>query len=373
MPKKRPESKQRNVTITSIAQELGVSVATVSYVMNGKAKQNGISEQTTTRVRQLAQKRGYVPNDLARSLRRQRTQSVGLVLSDLEQGWAHRALKGVLSVFDPQDYVPYISVHFWDPERERRELQSMVKRRLEAIITVPMAENLETYRSLMNSGVPLIFLQDEMEELPEASFAMWNAREATRACVDHLIQQGRRRIGFVGADHFTPWMKMRIEEYKAALTNAGMEQREEWICLEPRQPLRITQATQPEFGSSIRKLFDSDAELPDAMLAMNDAVALTCLGVLEDEYGYRIPEEIAVMGMGGLPQSRLIGLSSAHEPVEEVGAEAARIALQLALADNAKPIRTLVEGKRILARRSTQPSDYVGATPRRSRRQPQQF
>lgn len=370
MAANKAPNRRSNVTITSIAQELGVSVATVSYVMNGKAKQNGISERTTQRVRELAKKRGYVPNDLARSLRRQRTQSVGLILSDLEQGWAHRALKGVLSVFDPRDYVPYLSVHFWDPDRERRELHSMVKRRLEAIITVPMQENLETYRDLLETGIPLIFLQDEMEELPESSFVMWNAREATRSCVDHLIKNGRRRIGFVGADHFTPWMKMRIEEYRAALKDAGMEVREEWICLEPRQPLRIKSTGEFEFGSSIRKLFDSDAELPDAMLTMNDAVAMTCLDVLQDEYGYRVPEEIAVMGMGDLPQSRLVGLSSAIEPVEEVGARAAELALKLALSNEQEPIHALVEGNTLKLRRSTEPSEYVGATPRRNRRQP---
>lgn len=368
MSKTRTASSRKNVTITSIAQELGVSVATVSYVMNNKTKQNGISEKTALRVRELAKKRGYVPNDLARSLRRQRTQSIGLVLSDLEQGWAHRALKGVLSILDPEEYVPFISVHFWNPERERRELQSMVKRRLEAIITVPMADNLETYRDLINTGIPLIFLQDEMEDLPQASFTMWDAREAARACVAHLVANGRQRIGFVGADHFTPWMKMRIEEYKAALAAAGLGYREEWVCLDPRQPLSTRPATEHEFGSSIRKLFDSDHELPDAMLAMNDAVAMTCLSVLENEYGYRVPEEIAIIGMGDLPQSRLVGLSSAHEPVEEVGARAAEIALTLARTPNHKPIHALVPGNQLHLRRSTEPGDFAGPTPRRTRR-----
>lgn len=367
MAEKRTANGRKNVTITSLAKEVGVSVATVSYVMNGKAKQNGISDKTADLIRKLARERGYVPNDLARSLRRQRTQSIGLILSDLEQGWAHRTLKGVLSVLDPEDYVPYLSVHFWDPEREKRELQSMVKRRLEAIITVPMEENMNVYRDILASGLPLIFLQDEMVDLPEASFAMWDAKEATKACVAHFVANGRKRIGFVGADHFTPWMKMRFDGYKEALAEAGMEFREEWACLEPRRPLSTRPSVEGEFGSTIRNLFDSDHELPDAMLAMNDAVAMTTLSVLEGEYGYRVPEEIAIMGMGDLAQSRLVALSSAHEPVEEVGIKATEIALELIRATNPKPIRGLIPGTQLHIRRSTAPKEYQGPTPRRTR------
>lgn len=365
---KGSSTRTKNVTITSIANELGVSVATVSYVMNGKSEQNGISPGTAQRVREAAKQLGYVPNDLARSLRRQRTQSIGLILSDLLQGWAHRTLKGVLSVLDPEDYVPYLSVHFWDPERERRELESMVKRRLEAIITVPMAENIEQYRSIVNTGIPLLFLQDELEDLPQVSFAMWDAREAARACVAHFASTGRKRIAFVGADHFTPWMKMRFDGYREALREAGLEYREEWALLEPRQALSTSPSSEGDFGSAIRALFDSDKELPDAMLAMNDAVAMTVLSVLEGEYGYRIPEEIAVMGMGNLAQSPLVGLSSAHEPVEEVGIAAAEMALKLVRAKKPTQIRGLVPGAQLYIRRSTAPTDLAGPTPRRTRR-----
>jgi DNA-binding LacI/PurR family transcriptional regulator len=367
MPRKR-STNTKNITITSIAKELGVSVATVSYVMNGKTQENGISEKTAERVRQVAKELGYVPNYLARSLRLQRTQGIGVILSDLQQGWAHRTLKGMLSVLDPEEYVPYISVHFWDPERERREIESMVKRRLEAIITVPMPENIEEYKLLIDTGIPLIFLQDEMEDLPEVSFAMWDAREAARACVAHFIANGRSRIAFVGVDHFTPWMKMRFEGYKQALAEAGLEFREEWAILEHRQALSTSPTKDGDFGGAIRELLDSDHELPDAMLAMNDAVAMTTLSVLEGEYGYRIPDEIAVMGMGNLAQAPLVGLSSAHEPIEEVGIAAAQAALELSRSKKPKAIRCLVPGAQLHIRRSSAPRSTSGPIPHRSRR-----
>lgn len=362
--------RQSGVTITSIARELGLSVATVSYVINGKTAENGISEKTAERVRKTARDLGYVPNDLARSLRRQRTSSIGVILSDLLQGWAHRTLKGMLSVFDPEDYVPYISVHFWDPEREKAELRSMMKRRMEAIITVPMIENVEEYQALAAQGIPLLFLQDELEDCPGLSFCMWDARESAYACVKHMIENGRQRIGFIGANHFTPWMKMRFDGYKDALKEAGLEAKPEWACLEPRVALSTKPTTEADFGSTIRQLLENDSvELPDAFLAMNDAVAMTALTVLEKEYGYRVPEEIAVMGMGNLAQSPLVGLSSAHEPVEEVGVRAAEIALDLVSAAKPRRVRGLVKCNELHIRRSTARSKKAGAPIKRRKRQ----
>lgn len=96
-----PRPKGR-VTITSLAKHLGLSVATVSYVMNDKTAENGIPDKTAQRVREAARKFDYVPNDLARSLRKQQTMTVGLILSDLQQGWADRTVRGMISVLEPR-------------------------------------------------------------------------------------------------------------------------------------------------------------------------------------------------------------------------------------------------------------------------------
>jgi LacI family transcriptional regulator, galactose operon repressor len=348
--------KKNNITISSIADHLSLSVATISYVMNSKTKENGISEETAKRVRKAAREMGYVPNDLARSLRKQKTESIGIVLSDLEQSWAHHTLKGILSVLDPKGYIPHLSVHFWDPEREKHELYSMMKRRMEAIITVPMIENIETYKELTEMGIPLLFLQDGLEECPEVSFCMWDARESAKACVRHLIDTGHTKIGFVGANHCSRWMKMRYDGYKEALTEAGLLVKEHWSCLDHGVSLS-TDPTQPvDSGSAIRNLFKTSDDLPNAFLAMNDEVALTTLSVLQNEFNLKVPEQIAVMGMGNLTFSPLIGLSSASEPLEEVGQLAAKIALELAGGNDEKQIRGLVECHKLHLRRTTLPA-----------------
>lgn len=348
-----PVRPKGRVTITSLAKHLGLSVATVSYVMNDKTAENGIPEKTALRVREAARKFDYVPNDLARSLRKQQTMTVGLVLSDLQQGWADRTVRGMISVLEPAGYVLYLAVHFWDAERERRELDSMVKRRIETIITVPMVENVDAYNEVVSRGVPLLFLQDEIEKCPGASVCMWEASNATRACVEHLYSIGRRRIAFSGVDQTTPWLKMRLEAYKDSIRALGLPVRPEWICLDKRETIPTTPDAESHWGAAVENLLRSGGELPDAFLAMNDAVAMTTLDVLTKRFNYRVPADFALMGMGDLALGPLVGLSSACEPVEEVGRAAAQTALELIRRKSPGRIRNLVSSDRIVVRAST--------------------
>lgn len=353
--------KKQRVTITSIAQTLSLSVATVSYVMNGKIRENGIPEKTAERVRNEAKKQGYVPNDLARSLRRQKTSSIGIILSDLQQGWAESLMKGVFSVVDDKDYVPYISVHFWDKDRERRELESMVKRRMEAIMTVPMPENYELYNALEKQGIPLVFLQDELEQCPDISFCMWDAREAAKATVRHMIQNGRKKIGFTGIDHYTPWLEMRLHGYREAMQEAGLEVREEWICLDSRKVIPTSSNIEIQFGKVLEELLikTNKRDRPDAFLAMNDAVAMTTLSIIKDRMGLDVPNDIAVAGMGDLSFAPVVGLTTAKEPVEEVGVQAAKTALRLANRKSGGQIRSLVASSELAIRTSTAPKQRM--------------
>lgn len=350
-----PPRLKGRVTITSLAEYLGLSVATVSYVMNDKTVQNGIPEKTAERVREAAKKFDYVPNDLARSLRKQQTSTVGLILSDLQQGWAERTVRGMISILEPAGYVLYLAVHFWDAERERRELDSMVKRRIETIITVPMKENADAYNEVIARGLPLLFLQDEIAQCPGASVCMWEARNAARACVEHLHSIGRRKIAFAGVDQRTPWLSMRLDGYREALRALGLPLREEWICLDQMESIPTHGDAKTNFGAAVEKLLRSGGEMPDAFLAMNDAVAITTLDVLTQRFSYRVPQDFALMGMGDLAYGPLVGLSSAREPVEEVGRAAARAALDLIARKSSERIRTLVSSDEIVVRASTSP------------------
>lgn len=329
-------------TLTALAKHLDLSVATVSYVLNNRIEENRIPKKTAERVRKAARELGYVPNQLARSLRRQRTGAVGLIFSDLEASWAHRALQGVLASLDPAGYIPYISVHFWDSERERNEIHSLVGRRVEGIITVPQRANIELYRQIIAQGTPIVFLQDGLEETPDISYAMWDAAPAAAAAVRHLVETGRKRLLFYGVDEPTKLMNVRAEGFREGCREARLPVDDSWIFHEPLVRIPAHHEEIAEFGQSLRIHLDEASHRPEGIVAMNDSLAYTALDVVKRRLGMAVPGEIAIVGLGDLPQSDPLGLSSMYEPVGSVGKATADVLVKLIDDPRAGPIESLV-------------------------------
>lgn len=336
---------KKPLTITSLARELGLSIATVSYALNGRGPEMKIAEATIRRVRDAAEAMGYQPNFFAHNLRRQRTDTVGVVFADLEENWAHRILKGMVGVFDPAGYTPLLSVHFWEKEREEREIRSFLQRRVDALICFPQPASRDLYRELIAQKKRLLLLGDTLPGLPEANYVAWDSGRAAATVVRHLIATGRRRIAFVGPDHRTTMTLARYRAYADCLAGAGLPLREDWVIWE-RSGAVPTEA--------VTGLLQGRGERPDALFVVNDGLSLPLLEAL-DRSGIRVPEDVAVASMGELSHSGHSGISltSVHEPCEELGAELARAALALIGQKRARPVQTLIAGDRLTVRRSS--------------------
>src|ERR1700747_3159729 len=101
----------RTLTTKELARRLSVSRATVSIVLNGRAQQRNITPETTRRVLDAARALGYVPNRAAPNLRRQRSGVIGVVLANFRMDWAERVMTGLLEVFDPSGFTPFVATH----------------------------------------------------------------------------------------------------------------------------------------------------------------------------------------------------------------------------------------------------------------------
>lgn len=345
----------RNVTVLTIAEELKLSATTVSCVLNGYAKQRRICEETADKVMAAAMRLGYVPNRLARSLRRQRSRVIGVVFADFMQGWAQRVHDGLISVLDAEDYQTFLSAHLWNSEREARELWTMMEHRVDGIICcIPMEESRANYARVLRQDLPLVFLGDTIDSFPAASFVAWDSGEAARLAVRHLIETGRRRIAFIGSAHPTRMTRARFEAYQSALAEAGLSVQEEWVIWEP-----VSEAAYPvdEYvGRMLRRLLASGRPAPDAIFALNDALAVTALALL-DRMGYRVPQDIALIGMGNTPEAAnpRISLSTMREPMVEMGRLAAQTMLELLDHAPRAPIQHLVTCNELIVRDSTRP------------------
>ncbi len=341
--------------MADVARAVGVSIPTVSYILNGRARERNLSQITTERVMAAAKQLGYVRNNLARNLRRRETHTITILVADLERGIANRLMMGALPVFDPAGFFTSLTVHFWDPERERRELQAMLEEQRAAIIIRPMIENTDLYRRVHEMGTPIILL-DGIDALPEVSVSMWDSRKAIEASVAHLAATGRRRIAFYGVDRGTLAARWRLEGFQAGLEKAGLHFHPEFVCLDQRYALQqLDNGRLVGYGTRLHEVFASPGDRPDAVLCASDALACTAITILRDDMGLDVPRGIAIMGMGDTGESELIGLSTSYDPVEVVGRNAAEIALDLIQGRSGGPVSRFVSPCEIRPRSTTPP------------------
>jgi len=340
---------QKPVSAVELARILGISHATVSFVTNGLAQKNKISKKTTQRVLEAAKKYNYIPNQMARNLKSRRSGMVGVMLGNFKMDWAEAAMAGMHRVFDATELTPFVATHGFDPARNRKELMSSLQRRDEGIIAFPMPDCEQLYRNIVSSGVPLVFLGDQMPGLEEINSVAWNSEKAAEAAVRHLVQLGRKRIAFLTIDYPGIGCLHRFKAYCRVLRENGLEVRDSWIARPA--PLNTLKHI---INSAFDQLFADPNHMPDAIYAVNDGLALPALDELEAR-GFAVPRDIALIGMGDLPPCgyRGVGLSTMREPVEELGAVSAQLLLDLISGKIQSPVHRAIESCELIPRRTT--------------------
>lgn len=346
-------SSESTVTIEDVARRVGVSRSTVSIVLRGQEKERKISAETTQRVRTAMRELNYVPNGLARNLRLQRSGMIGVVISNLRADWAQSLMDGMMEAFRPSGYTPFVAIHRFDAELAHQEFLACLRRRDEGIICQPMPGEQELFTSIQNSGVPLIFLGDRPEDMPNVSFVGWDSSAAARLAVEHLVEIGRKRIAFIGVDYPMEMTRGRFAAYRDVLAESSLAYNEDWVANAP-----IDWHVDQILDWSLNKFFAPGGQHPDAIFALNDGIALILLEAL-DARGIRVPEDVAVIGMGDLPMTghRGIGLSTVREPITVMGREAAELMIKMIAQPTMKPVQHLIPGQEIKVRRTTVPPE----------------
>ena len=336
----------RATTVADIAEAAGVSTTTVSLVLNGRARAQRIAKTTEAKVLDVARELQYAPNELARSLRRQQTGDVGVLLPHLLNDWAHYIMEGVEGVLDTAGLVPLIVNHRGSATRSRRGLDALVRRQVCGVICNPMQDEEDHYRRVIERGMPFVFLGDVPEGFPNASFAAWDPAECAEP-VRHLASLGRRRILFLGHADERRLSNERYAAVRTALHDAGLPADDDHVVLRPMAE---------GFDAAVRAAFTERpaADRPDAIFALFDDVAMRALDVLRC-LGLRVPDDVAVAATGtGLDAGfRAYGLTIMKAPVVEEGAAATRLLLDRLQGRVSRPEEMYVRGGELVVSRTT--------------------
>jgi DNA-binding LacI/PurR family transcriptional regulator len=318
-------------------------------VLRGQAERRKIAPQTAERVREAARRLNYVPNQWARSLRQQRSDTIGVILADFRWEFAQAVTDGMWGVLETAGYTPFVASHLFTVERARKELLSCLRRRDQGIICYPVPVDKSLYAPAVHQGVPLILLGDRPEDATQFNFVGWDSAPATRLAVRHLIKTGRRRIAILGPDHGTQMARTIYQTYRKVLREAGLPLKAEWTA-----QASIEWPVSQMVNWSLDRIYAPGRETPDAIFAMNDGLAVPVLQALA-ERGLRVPEDVALIGLGDVPMAghSCIGLSTVKVPFEEMGHQAGKLLIDLIAGRRKTPVELLVPGGRLCARQTT--------------------
>lgn len=200
-----------------IASKLGVSVALVSYVLNGK-KTDKINDHTAAKIKALAAKMNYSPNQIAKSLKTNRTYTLGLIVADISNLFYSSIAKYIEDEANRNGYQVIYGNAYENPDRFNSILNLLLSRQVDGFILAIPEKAEHCIRLLTNSKQPFVVIDRKFNEYPKAPSIMLNNPEASRIIVEHLVQNGFKRPGLVTINRNLVHLQERKTGYLNACT-----------------------------------------------------------------------------------------------------------------------------------------------------------
>ncbi len=306
------KSDAARVTIEDVAARAGVSIATVSRAVNGRY---GVSDRTVERVRLVIDELGYESSLIARSLRNQRTNVIGILVSGIEP-FSAELLKGAARALQDTGFelIVYSGGMSGQEGWERRYLSRLGGTLADGIILVtPTVVQLDISH-------PVVAVDPHVGGFQLPTVVAQNL-EGARAAVRHLIDLGHRRIAFLAGRPDLESARLREAGYREALADAG-------IAYEP-DLVRVGGFTEENARVPSRELLTL-IDRPSAVFAANDLSAIQVLRTAA-ELGLSVPVDLSVVGFDNIPESALVDppLTTVDQSIQAMGQEAVRLLIEL--------------------------------------------
>jgi len=275
------QGRLRLATMREVAAQAGVSVTTVSHVIN---ETRFVSEELVQRVQQAIQNLGYQPDHRARSLRRGSSETLAVLVSDISNPFFPQVVRGIEDAAREKGYSVLLTNTDENPDAERRNLELMLERRVDGLIVAPTAEGNDTLIPLVEQGTPLVTVDRRMDLDVDQIYS--DNEEAAYRAVKHLIDLGHRRIGIIVELLGIRTFDERLAGCQRALREAGIEPSDRYV----RQAgIEVEGAT-----TATRSLLEN-SEPVSALFATNNLMTLGVLHYLK-ESRTKCPDTISLVG-----------------------------------------------------------------------------
>ena len=335
---------KKEVTIYDIAQKLDISSATVS---RGLQDHPAINKNTRKKIKDAAKELGYRHNNFASNLRKQKTNTIGVMVHELNSNFITSVLAGIEKVTTEANYDIIIAHSSENYEKEVANANNLFHKRVDGIIASLSfnTKNLEHFKQFEDRAIPIIFF-DRVEEKHDYTKVIIDNYKCGYQATQHLIEQGCKKIVLVTANQKRNVYAQRYKGYVDALFDNN-------IPLD--KSLILIKDLSEQCGVEAAKEIVQMNPLPDGAFITNDFSAAVCMQTLK-EFGVKIPEDIAIVGFNNDSISKIVEpqLTTIHYPGTDVGEIAAiNLVNHLKGISNIQHTQTIVIRSELIVRNSS--------------------
>jgi len=325
--KKPPPIQKARVTLADVARAAGVSLSTVSLVLNDKPLAKNLAAATRQRIRNIAEQLNYRPNAAARSLRSSRSQLIGVMVFDIADPYCTLILQGIQETLGDTALLPIIMDAHNQRQQFSRYLGMAVEHHVEGLIVVAnwLFVDIEALRRFERNGIPTAIVGREFSS-PSISSVLVDNEAGGRLAFEHLYKLGHTQIAVVRGPQRLQDSERRWKGIEAAAKTAGVK-------LDKKLVLQLPESADPVLGyaggyEAAKRLIASDRTFT-GVLAFDD---LTAFGVIRGlhEAGLHVPRDVSVVGFDDIPQAILTmpSLTTVSQHMREMGKTAAAHVLE---------------------------------------------
>jgi len=303
------------MSLKKLAEHLGLSPATVSLVINRSTVADSIPQDTKDRIFAAARKFKYRPNFFARSLRTQRSFTIGVIVPEVSDGYSASVMSGVEAYLLQEGYFYFVASH-----RHRADLideypRMFLERSVDGLIAVDTPWHL-------NLSVPVVTVSGHHDVKGVVNIVL-NHQRAAEVALKHLFHLGHRQIAFIKGQEFSSDTEVRWSNIERVARQLG-------VAINPRLVVQLEgDSPSPQLGYVATRRLLAAGEPFSALFAFNDISAMGAIRALR-ESGLRVPEDVSVVGFDDIQSAAYQNpsLTTVRQPLREMGRAAAEILLK---------------------------------------------
>lgn len=305
-------------SIKDVAREAGVSIATVSRVIN---KVDVVNEDTKKKVLEAIDKLGYSPNIVAQSLKTQRSRSIGILVPDISSQVYPEIVRGAEDVANMYDYSIILCNSDFDMEKEKKYIKVMKEKMVDGMLYMSSSLEPEILQYIEDLKMKTILVETTENEKKIPSVTIDN-KQAAKDAVNLLLEKGHKKIAYIGIkkEKRNAWAK-RFDGYEEALQDAG-------VTLDENLTYYGDLKAQTGY-KGINAICEKDKDI-DAVFCGSDEIAMGVINGLRDK-GIKVPEDVSVMGFNDIYEASIFypKISTVTQPLYDMGSVAMRMLVKI--------------------------------------------